>query len=80
VPPTTVHRTLHKRLHLHPHKVQIVQQLKPDDKPSRQKFAVEMLDRIDTNPQFLGNILFSDEATFHLSGFVNWHNVRIWGT
>ncbi|PNF39386.1 hypothetical protein B7P43_G13583 [Cryptotermes secundus] len=39
-----------------------------------------MLDRIDTSPQFIGNILFSDETTFYLSGFVNRHNVRIWGS
>jgi hypothetical protein len=25
-------------------------------------------------------LIFSDEATFHLSGKVNRHNVRIWGT
>jgi hypothetical protein len=69
--------------------VQIVQQLKPDEEPRRQEFAIEMLDHIntspqflyiDTSPQFLGNILFSDKATFHLSGFVNRQNARIWGT
>ncbi|PNF42613.1 hypothetical protein B7P43_G01280 [Cryptotermes secundus] len=36
MPPTTVHRVLHKRLCLHPYKVQIVQQLLPDDKPRRE--------------------------------------------
>jgi hypothetical protein len=25
-------------------------------------------------------LIFSDEATFHLSGEVNRHNVRLWGT
>ncbi|KAJ4441602.1 hypothetical protein ANN_11458 [Periplaneta americana] len=57
--------------------VQIIQQLKPDDRPRRQTFTIEMLDCIDRNPQFLGNVLFSDEATFRVSGSVNWHNVRI---
>jgi hypothetical protein len=28
---------------------------------------------------FLPHLIFSDEATFHLSGKVNRHNVRIWG-
>ncbi|PNF27743.1 hypothetical protein B7P43_G12779 [Cryptotermes secundus] len=28
---------------------------------------------------FLRRVIFSDEATFHLSGKVNRHNVRIWG-
>ncbi|PNF17346.1 hypothetical protein B7P43_G03004 [Cryptotermes secundus] len=38
-----------------------------------------MVDHINRSTQFLGNILFSDEATFHLSGFVNWHNAQMWG-
>ncbi|PNF14729.1 hypothetical protein B7P43_G08933 [Cryptotermes secundus] len=29
---------------------------------------------------FISRLIFSDEATFHLSGTVNRHNVRIWGT
>jgi hypothetical protein len=28
---------------------------------------------------FLPRLILSDEATFHLSGTVNRHNVRIWG-
>ena len=37
-----------------------------------------MLDKIDNDPDFSKNIIFSDEATFHTSGHVNRHNVRIW--
>jgi hypothetical protein len=29
--------------------------------------------------KFLPSVIFSDEATFHLSGKVNKHNVHIWG-
>jgi hypothetical protein len=29
---------------------------------------------------FAAKLIFSDEATFHLSGEVNSHNVRLWGT
>jgi hypothetical protein len=29
---------------------------------------------------FAAKLIFSDEATFHLSGEVNRHNVRLWGT
>ncbi|PSN40954.1 hypothetical protein C0J52_19214 [Blattella germanica] len=29
---------------------------------------------------FQDSLVFSDEANFHLSGKVNRHNVRIWGT
>ena len=39
-----------------------------------------MLDRHGADPDFLSKIFFSDEATFHLSGKVNRHNVRIWGS
>jgi hypothetical protein len=36
--------------------------------------------RIDMDPGFYPRILFSDEATFNLSGKVSRHNARIWGT
>jgi hypothetical protein len=29
---------------------------------------------------FVERLIFCDEATFHISGKVNIHNVRIWGT
>ena len=32
------------------------------------------------NENLSGKIIFSDEATFHVSGKVNRHNVRIWGS
>ena len=80
VPPTTVHRFLLKQLRLYPYKVQILQQLKPNDKLRCKEFAMEILYRIDTNPNFLDNVLFSDEATFHMSEVVSRHNVWIWGS
>lgn len=52
----------------------------PNDRPLRLAFANEMLARINDNPTFLQNVLFSDEATFHLSGIINRHNCRIWGS
>ena len=30
--------------------------------------------------EFIERLIFCDEATFHISGKVNVHNVRIWGT
>ena len=35
IPRSTVHKVLHKRLRLHAYKLQIVQALKPDDRPRR---------------------------------------------
>jgi hypothetical protein len=58
--------------------VQIVQEIKPADKPQRQNFAIDILERINQNQDFLSRVMFSDEATFHLSGKVNRHSVRIW--
>jgi hypothetical protein len=53
--------------------------LKPDDKPKRRNFCIEIQNRLKED-RFANRIVFSDEATFHLSGKVNRHNVRIWGT
>jgi hypothetical protein len=35
---------------------------------------------MENGDDYLNTILFSDESSFHLSGKVNRHNVRIWGT
>jgi hypothetical protein len=37
-----------------------------------------MLSEIDNDELFLERIVFSDEATFHISGHVHRHNIRIW--
>ena len=80
IPRSTVHKVLHKRLRLHAYKLQIVQALKPDDRPRRAAFAEEILQRIDDDNGYLNSVCFSDEATFHVSGKVNKHNIRIWGS
>jgi len=35
---------------------------------------------MENDDDLLAKIIFSDEATFHLSGKVNRYNVRIWGS
>jgi len=80
VPQSTVVKILHKRLKLYAYKVQIVQSLQPDDGPRRASFATEIMHRIDEDNDYLKRVCFSDEATFHTSGVVNRHNVRIWGS
>lgn len=52
----------------------------PTDRPKRVEFAVDMLQRIQHDEDFLKKVCFSDEATFHVSGTINRHNVRIWGS
>ena len=46
----------------------------------RLDFSQIMLSRIANLDNFLDELTFSDEATFHLSGKMNRHNYRIWGT
>lgn len=74
---STVHVILKKKLKFHPYKQQIVQSLNESDYPLRESFARTMLERFRT-PQTLGNILFSDEAHFHIDGYVNKQNMRYW--
>lgn len=51
--------------------VQVLHALKPTNKNKKLHFAVTMQDRIENNNDFLENLLFTDEATFHVSGSVN---------
>ena len=60
--------------------MQLLQALKPEDKPQRKEYAVTMLHRLDSDPGFLKRVCFSDESTFHVSGLINRHNSRIWGS
>ena len=79
IPQSTVWRVLRRRLHLKPYRLCLVQALTDDDKRKRIDFCSSMLEMID-DETFISRLVFSDEATFHLSGTVNRHNVRIWGT
>ena len=78
LPCSTVHKVLHKNLRLYAYKVQMLQALQPNEMPKRKEFAVNMLQQISENEAFLKQVCFSDEATFHVSGKLNKHNVRIW--
>ena len=80
LPRATVHKVLHKNLRLFAYKVQMLQALQPNDMPRRKEFAVNMLQRIFEDEAFLKLVCFSNEATFHVSGKLNKHNVRIWGS
>ena len=80
LPPTTVHKVLHKRLRLYAYKVQMLQRHQPNDEPKQKEFADNMLQRISEDEEFLKRICFSDETTFHVSGKLNKHNGRIWGS
>jgi predicted ATP-dependent Lon-type protease len=39
---------------------------------------VIIFNETDKDEQFLHCVISSDEVTFHVSGHVHWHNVRLW--
>lgn len=80
IPKSTVYKVVRKRLKLRAYKIQLLHEIKITDKVKRVDFAVFILDSIEENENFLENVMFSDEATFHVSGSVNRHNCRIWGS
>lgn len=73
---TSVWRIL-KRHKFHGYGVKLTQELKEEDFGKRLDFC-ELMERQVRDPKFLENICFSDEATFHLTGYVNRHNCRYW--
>ena len=78
IPQPTVWCVLRRRLLFKPYRLQLVQALRPNDKRKRVEFCNCMLQNMEDDT-FLSRLIFSDEATFHLSEKVNRHNVRIWG-
>ena len=60
--------------------MRILQKLKPNDRPKCKVFALEMLSHIEDDKDYLIKVLFTEDACFHVSGKVNRHNVRIWGS
>ena len=64
-----------KEIKFHPYKLQVVQQLNNRDKEVRVAFCTAMSGLLWENPDILNNLLMTDEAHFHLSGFVNKQNM-----
>lgn len=52
--------------------------MKLTDKPKRTDICHNMIRQLE-NYDFAEKLVFSDEATFYLSGQVNRHNARKWG-
>ena len=77
---TTVWWVLRKRLVFKPYRNQMVQQLSDEDHRRRLDFCLHLQDLLSSHDHFLEMVQFSDEATFHVSGAINRHNVRIWGS
>ena len=67
MPQQTVWRVLRRRLLFKPYHLQLVQALRPNDKRKRVEFCDRMLKNMEDDT-FLPRLIFSDEATSHLSG------------
>ncbi|XP_025160506.1 uncharacterized protein LOC112589866 [Harpegnathos saltator] len=77
IAPKTVWRIL-KKNKFHPYKLQYVQELQDGDVERRTGFCERMMALIDVRPMFPYQIVFTDEATFTLTGEVNNQNFRFW--
>ena len=58
----------------------IHQELKSEDKLSRLNFCLLLQEKKAQNDGITDRLVFNDEDCFHISGKVNRHNIRIWGT
>lgn len=76
----SLQRILVKDLNMFPYKVQSVHQLLPADRQTRVTYAQAILNLDTEVDDFSTKIIMSDEAHFHLSGYVNKQNYRFWGT
>ncbi|GFV69475.1 putative transposable element [Trichonephila clavipes] len=63
---------------LRAYKIQLEQELKPNDHQARRRFVEWAQNEIAVVPDFHKRILFSDEAHFWLNDYVNKQNCRIW--
>ena len=72
----SLHRILHNELKFHPYKIMIVQQLAKWDFAQHRDFCEEMLATLTEDANAV--VMMSDEAHFHLNGFVNKQNCRFW--
>lgn len=73
---TSVWTILHRHK-FHPYGVKLTQELSEADFEKRHDFC-EIMERKIRDPDFLKRVCFSDESTFHLTGYVNRHNCRYW--
>jgi hypothetical protein len=69
-----------KKAGLHAYRFTVVQKLKQQDYDKRMTYCRWFQTFIDENPGILDYTWFSDEAWFHLSGYFNYKNTRLWGS
>ena len=75
----TVQKILKKELNIKPYKALMLQRLKTSYHPQRQEFCRWFNSQVERSERFASKVIFSDEASFHLSRSVNRQNTRYWG-
>ncbi|GFY07998.1 DUF4817 domain-containing protein [Trichonephila clavipes] len=76
---SSMQKILRKSLHMFPFKIQTHHSVPERAVQQRDDFANQMLTMIDSEGFDVGCIWFTDEAHFHLNGFVNKQNWRFLG-
>lgn len=77
---SSMQRILKSDLKLFPYKIQSTQALLPRDPEQRLQYSTRFLDMNRSDENFIKNLIMSDEAHFHLNGYVNKQNCRVWAT
>ncbi|GFX00427.1 DUF4817 domain-containing protein [Trichonephila clavipes] len=80
LPPSSVRNILRRILQLYPYKLQSCHELLPADTAQREAFANWAFSKMEQDPTWVLNILWTDKAHLSLHGDVNNHNCRIWAT
>ena len=79
LPQATTWRILKHDLHMNPYHVQCVQALSPEDNISRISACNLFLEMKNIDPTIDRSVVFTDEATFYVSGRLNKRNCITWG-
>lgn len=75
----SIDRILHKH-NMHNYKLITLQALEPDDHRKRLEFCEMILIRTQENPNFLKNIIWTDECKFSKEGIFNRRNSHFWAS
>ncbi|GFU59397.1 DUF4817 domain-containing protein [Trichonephila clavipes] len=71
LPPSSVRNILRRILQLYPYKLQLCHELLPADTAQKEVFAKWVFSKMEQDPTWVFNILWTDEAHFLLHGDVN---------
>lgn len=76
----TLRLIMRRFLKMFPYKISIHQKLTEAAMAKRKEFCEKVYSMIENEELDVDKIIFSDEAHFHLDGYVNKQNYRYWGT